>query len=364
VTGGQDETIDASAAIADGKVYVPISRANGPELAALSLADGSLLWKVSYDSQTGSNDFGSPVVWDGKVYIGTSGSNGDPVVPLRGNVTALDAETGQQVFEALLVPPAENGAPVWSTPAIDTDTGTLFVGTGNAYSGTAGDQTDSIVAIDARTGDVLRHFQATANDVFTASNIAAGTGPDYDFGASPQLLTEADGRKLVGEGQKSGTYWAVDRATMAPVWSFTTGAGSPLGGILGSTAYDGTHVYGPDTPGGEQWALGLDGTPSWVSADGGPEHFASTSVANGVVYDNDQSEVLTARDAATGAILAKVPLGGQSFGGVAIAGGYVFAAVGTQTASGSIVGYRADPPAAATRASRVRAVLRSARAAR
>src|SRR5258707_15441999 len=123
-----------------------------------------------------------------------------------------------------------------------------------------------------------------------------------------------------------------------------TGVGSPLGGIIGSTAYDGTHVYGPDTVGGEQWALGLDGTPAWVSSDVGPEHVDSTSVANGVVYDADQSEVLTARDAATGVILAKLPTGGQSFGGVAIAGGYVFVDVGTQSASGYIVAYRPDTP--------------------
>ena len=50
-------------------------------------------------------------------------------------------------------------------------------------------------------------------------------------------------------------------------------------------------------------------------------------------------------DASTGAVLAKVPLPGMTYGGVAIAGGYVFAAVGTQSSSGYIAAYRADPPA-------------------
>ena len=368
LTAGDDEVVDATAAIADGKVFVPIARtgdgnAAGPEIAALSLADGTPLWRATYDTQVGASDFGSPVVWDGRVYIGTSGQNGDPDLPMRGNVTALDETTGEQLWKSYLVPPGSNGAPVWATPAIDTATGTLYAGTGNAYSGTAAPTTDSIVAIDAATGELLGHFQGTAGDVFTTTS-GGQFGPDYDFGSSPNLITGPTGQKLVGEGAKSGTYWAVDRATMAMAWSFTTGPGSPLGGILGSTAYDGTRVYGPDTPGGEDWALNVDGTPAWISSDGGPLHWSSTSVANGVVYTADQSEVLTAREARTGAVLAKVPLGAGSYGGVAIAGGYVFAAVGTQSASGYVVAYRADPPAGLSAAARRAAgARRSARAA-
>jgi polyvinyl alcohol dehydrogenase (cytochrome) len=251
------------------------------------------------------------------------------------------------------VPAGHNGGPVWSTPAIDGATGTLYVGTGNAYSGTAADTTDAIVALDARSGALLRHFQATAGDVFTTTSGGAA-GPDADFGASPQLMTGPNGRKLVGAGQKSGTYWALDRATLAPVWSTMTGAGSAVGGILGSTAYDGTRIYGPDTPAGEQWALGLDGTPAWISADGGPLHFSATSVANGVVYTTDMTSVLTARDASTGAVLAKLPLGAPSWGGVSVAGGYVFAVTGTQSSSGYVVGYRPDVSGPARRSDRRR----------
>src|SRR4051794_23023563 len=346
VAPADGENVNATAAIADGSVYVPISRANGPEVAALSLADGHPLWKVTYDSQQGADTYGSPVVWDGRVYIGTSGQTGDPDLPMRGNVTALDAVTGAQVWKAYLVEPGQNGAPVWSTPAIDTATGVLYAGTGNAYSGTAGPLTDSIVALDARTGAVLGHHQGTAGDVFTTTSGGAA-GPDYDFGSSPNLIEGPGGRKLVSEGAKSGVYWAVDRTTMEPVWSFQTGPGSPVGGILGSTAYDGTRIYGPDTPGGEQWALGTDGTPAWVSADGGPLHWSATAVANGVVYTTDMSGVLTAREASTGAVLLKLPLGAPSWGGVSIAGGYVFAVTGTQGGSGYVVGYRADTGAAA-----------------
>ena len=83
-----------------------------------------------------------------------------------------------------------------------------------------------------------------------------------------------------------------------------------------------------------------------MSPDGGPLHWNATAVANGVVYTADMSGTLTAREANTGAVLMKLPLGAPSYGGVSVAGGYVFAAVGTQGATGYVVGYRADAEAA------------------
>src|SRR5205807_402386 len=97
-----------------------------------------------------------------------------------------------------------------------------------------------------------------------------------------QLIRGPDGHALVGEGQKSGTYWAFDRRTLRPAWNTTIGpSASFAGGIVGSTAYDGNRIYGPNTPAGEMWALGRGGQLAWVSSDGGPLHFSPVSVANG-----------------------------------------------------------------------------------
>ena len=349
---GKAAAADGSAAIADGRVLVALAVPGSPEVASLSLADGSVQWQAIVDTDPGSDLYGSPVVWNGRVYIGTSGQNGDPPVPLKGSVVALDESTGTRLWRTYTVgdpassadAAASNGGAVWSTPAVDPATGTLFVGTGNAYSATAAPTTDSVLALDATTGQILRHFQATAGDVFSTGSGGSPAGLDYDFGASPQLIAGPGGRALVGAGQKSGTYWALDRATLAPVWSRTIAAGSPLGGIVGSTAYDGARVYGPATPGGEAWALGAsDGTPAWLSADGGPLHWSPTAVANGVVYSTDMSSVLTLREASTGAVIAKLPLGAPSWGGVSVAGGYVFAVTGTQGSSGWVVAYRVLP---------------------
>lgn len=351
--GDIEQTINATPAIAGGRVYVPISKANGPQVAALDLADGSVVWRTTYDTQQGADTFGSPVVWDGRVYIGTSGQNGDPDVPLRGAITALDAATGDQVFKTFTVAPGHNGGPVWSTPAIDADTGILYAGTGNAYSGEADANTDAVISVDARTGALLRVFQATAGDVFTTSSPTGAVSPDFDFGASPNLFTDASGRKLVGEGQKSGIYWGLTRDTLTPAWMTPTGGGSAVGGIIGSTAWDGKRLYGPNSIGGVNWALNPDGTPAWATTTGGPIHWNPVAVANGVVYTADMNGTLTAMDASTGLPLVKLPLGGQSYGGVSVAGGYVFAATGTQSAGGYVVGYRVDS-GAVSRARRLR----------
>ncbi len=77
---------------------------------------------------------------------------------------------------------------------------------------------------------------------------------DLDFGASPNLF-RIGGRKLVGAGQKSGVYHVFDAKTMKPVWTQVVGPPSAVGGIVGSTAFDGGAVYGPVTVPGYLWSL-------------------------------------------------------------------------------------------------------------
>ena len=137
-----------------------------------------------------------------------------------------------------------------------------------------------------------------------------------------------DGRPLVGEGAKDGTYYAVDRRTMRPRWKTSIGPGSAFGGILGSTAYDGQRVYGSNAITGEVGALGRDGSVRWRSLDGGAFDFSPLATANGVVYSLSPAGVLMARDARTGAVLGRVSVGGPTFGGISIARRALFVSVG------------------------------------
>lgn len=325
------QPINASAAIdtaaaGGAAVYVPVAQPGSPRLVALSLSDGAVRWDTVLVSQPGASAFGSPVFWHRRVYIGTSGPNDDNATA-RGSVVALDAATGGVAWQTFTVPEGSDGAGVWTTPAIDVATGRLYVGTGNNYHPPTSDTEDAILAFDATSGRLLGHFQATANDSFSLPDNPLG--PDDDFGASPNLLNGPGGAPLVGAGQKSGTYWALDRATLKPVWHANAGPGGFLGGVLGSTAYDGSRVYTGDTLSGQVSALTPDGAIAWKSQDLGVLHLAPEAIANGVLYSVSPPGSLIARDPATGMQLASVPLGGVVFGGFSAAGRALYASVGT-----------------------------------
>ena len=124
-----------------------------------------------------------------------------------------------------------------------------------------------------------------------------------------------------------------------------------VGGIVGSTAFDGTAVYGPITIGGYLWSVGAQGALRWVTPVADGAHWGNpVATANGVVYSMDFGGDLDAFNAANGVPLLRRPvlLGGPrpsgapiSWGGVSIARNTVYAAVGTSELSdGRIVAFR------------------------
>src|SRR5206468_904748 len=110
--------------------------------------DGATRWDTVLTDQAASSVFGSPTVWNGTVYIGTSGPNNDNT-NARGSVLAIDQATGAIRWQTFTVPPGRDGAAVWSTPAVDPATGRLYVGTGNNYHDPTTDTEDAILALDA-----------------------------------------------------------------------------------------------------------------------------------------------------------------------------------------------------------------------
>lgn len=341
--------IDGSLAVLGGTVYVPVARPGSPQLLALDAASGATRWATVLDTSTDADVYGSPVPVNvaGRMLVleGVSATSGDPASPLRGSLNAVDGATGNVVWKTYMVPPGFNGGAVWSTPAVDAANGNVYVGTGNAYSGTAAPTTDSVIKLDLRTGAILSWFQATAGDVFSSTT----PGFDFDFGASPNLFGVGN-RLIVGEGEKGGVYWALDRSTMKPIWDTTVGAGSALGGILGSTAYDSAtgQIVGPETLPGYLWSLASsDGTPKWITPGGLDEiQWSPVSISNGIAYSIASTGFIEAWNEATGILMTAVPLnpipppGSYILGlgsGVAIADGLVIADLGTGSNGTGIV---------------------------
>jgi len=340
--------IPSSVALANGTVYVAGAATGAPFVAALAESTGRLLWKTTIDHQPDSDAYGSPLVFNGAVYEGIAGLVADEVgsstISVRGALVALDASTGAVRWHTYTVPPGHDGGAIWSTPSLDARTGVLYVGDGNAYHAPAASTTDSVLAIDANDGALLEHFQATSGDVFGATSLI---GPDFDFGASANLLTLSDGTQAIGIGQKSGTYWMLRRADLAPIWHTRVGLGNAFGGIVGSTAVDRNDIYGPNTVPGYMWALDREGGAlAWIDPGLDALHYGPASVSNGVLYTEDSLGFLDATDAATGLPLARIELNpipttsyAEAYGGVAIANGLVFADTGSQSQTGDVIAF-------------------------
>ena len=154
----------------------------------------------------------------------------------RGSIAAYDAATGRlrwKFFTTENTPTDGPGAGIWSTPAVDTRRGLLFVGTGQSLAPRTGHLADSLLAIDYHDGTLKWSRQFTYPDVFSAGH---PEGKDADVGASPNLWT-SNGRDLVGAGDKGGTFHALDRDTGRIVWQTRLTPGSAFGGEIGSAAF-------------------------------------------------------------------------------------------------------------------------------
>ena len=213
-------------ALGDGKVYVAILDGR---LVALDQKNGKLVWETTVGEwEKGYTTTSAPLYYDGKVYQGVAGGE----YGIRGYLAAYDAEKGEEIWRSHTVAapgetggdswPEDNktwetgGAPIWQTPAIDPELGMIYVSTGNASpdldgSHREGDNlfTDSVLALDANTGEYKWHFQEVHHDIW-----------DMDA-ANPVVLfdVEIDGkmRKGIVQAGKTGWLYILDRTNGEPL---------------------------------------------------------------------------------------------------------------------------------------------------
>jgi len=349
----------------------------GANIIAVDRDTGGKRWHTQVDSHPGAKITSSPVVSGETVYVGVSSNEevlatapGYVCCTFRGSVVALSARTGQILWKTFTVPAGYSGGAVWgSTPAVNPAAGLVYVGTGNNYSVPPGvcetpdetdcappaadDYADAVLALDQATGAVRWAKRTLTVDTWT---LICGLlqpnptcGPDFDFGAGPNLITLPSGGQLLGIGQKSGVYWALDPLTGTEAWHTQVGPGSGFGGgIQWGTATDGRRVYAAignangesytitsgsgeqSTISGGSWAA-LDATTGrilWQTADPqGAMDLGFVSAANGVVYAGSTAvsgNTMYALDAANGTILWRFASGGSVISGAAIVDGTVY----------------------------------------
>ncbi len=225
--------------LGDGLVFYGTADAH---IVALDAKTGQQVWShligdempVRKDSPaaaltlTGQYVSGAPTFAAHLVITGLS--NGD--FGVRGRVVALDSKTGKEVWTFYAIPgpgevghdtwPADNdewkrgGGGVWNTPVVDRELGLVIFGTGNPvpqWGGElrAGDNlfTDSVVAVDLKTGKYKWHYQTVHHDIW-----------EDDIG-TPLVLYEATvgGKpvKAVAAMRTDGYLFELDRASGKPI---------------------------------------------------------------------------------------------------------------------------------------------------
>lgn len=218
-------------------VYFGDGRAN---VYALDARSGSLLWKTRVDDHFVARITAGVRLYGDKLLVPVSSSEGYsggtpdyPCCTSRGSVVALDARSGRPAWKAWVIADEPklymrqpNGVPlygpaggaVWNTPSVDALRGAVYFGTGDASAGPATATSDSIMAVDIKSGRLQWAYQVTPGDVHLGGcdgesrSVACPkvNGPDMDIGNSPILMALPGGKRMLFAGTKAADVLAVD----------------------------------------------------------------------------------------------------------------------------------------------------------
>jgi polyvinyl alcohol dehydrogenase (cytochrome) len=328
---------------------------NTANVHAVDIATGTPVWQTHADSHHSAVITGTPLYHDGKLYVTVSSIEevtatvpGYVCCTFRGSILALDAASGKILWQTYTIDqPAAvsrtnklgapsigpSGAGVWSAPTLDLKRNMLYVGTGDNYSDPATDRSDAVLALALDTGKIVWSHQFLAGDAYNvachrpgAKNCPDAHGPDFDFGASPILLSRPHGNRVLLLAQKSGAVYALDPDNDGKLlWKTQLGTGGVLGGIEWGPATDSDRLYvaisdvsffttgGIDpSKGGGLFALSLDtGKQVWSTppspCDGrkscSPAQTAAITAIPGVVFSGSVNGHIRAHSAVTGGVL-------------------------------------------------------------
>jgi alcohol dehydrogenase (cytochrome c) len=220
LVGDASAGINRGVAVSGDRVFLITDHAH---LIALNRFTGQLLWETKMaDWRENYGATSAPLAVSDLVVSGTSG--GDEGV--RGFFAAFDARTGEEVWRFWTVPKrGESGsetwqgkdiehpcASAWLTGTYDSETETLYWPTGNPCPDFDGDHrlgdnlySDSILALDVKTGRLKWYYQFTPHDVW-----------DWDAQQPPVLVDldwQGERRKLLLQANRNGFFYVLDRVT-------------------------------------------------------------------------------------------------------------------------------------------------------
>jgi alcohol dehydrogenase (cytochrome c) len=184
---------------------------------------GEAVWEAkTADNELMESHTGAPLVYKNLAINGVTGAE----MGIRGHLDAVNVETGEIVWTRPIIPgPGEpghetwgdgydawmtGGGSIWQTGTFDPETNLTYWGTGNPgpqidaeYRPGDNLYTESIIALNADTGEIAWHFQFTPNDPYDFDDVAE----------SPLIDVNIDGeeRKAVVHVSRNGHFYGFDR---------------------------------------------------------------------------------------------------------------------------------------------------------
>jgi len=241
--------VSRNGALYDDKLIIGMHDAY---LVALNARTGEVEWEEQVGDWTvGHHYSGGPQVIKGRVVAGMSGCY---QLNTRCWVSAHDVETGTEVWRTYTIPGAgefgydtwggipddqRRGGSAWNAPSYDPDLNLIYIGVGvpipwgSVQRGTGdGDvlYTNSTLALNADTGDIVWYFQHIPNDEWDLDHPFARMIVETVVAPRPDAvewmnssITPGARRKIVtGIPGKTGIVWALDAATGDFLWARST----------------------------------------------------------------------------------------------------------------------------------------------
>ncbi len=192
-------------------------------LIAIDAKTGRAIWdKVIVDWHHGLQLNVAPLIVKNKVILGPATNE----YGVNCWIGAYDVQTGKQLWHFDITPsPGQpgnktwdgeswkhGGGSIWVTGSYDPETNLTFWGTGNPNPGWNGDPrpgddlyTDSVVALDADTGNLKWYYQFTPHDEFDWDSVQVPVLAEINWQGKP--------RKVMLWANRNGFYYVLDRST-------------------------------------------------------------------------------------------------------------------------------------------------------
>jgi len=287
-------------------------------LVAIDAKNGRPLWNVTVgEPKLGYSITMAPLVVKDKVLVGVGGGE----YGIRGFIAAYDAKTGKEAWRFYTIPgPGEpghdtwkgdawktGGGSIWVTPSYDPALNLTYWGVGNPGPDWNSDQrpgdnlyTDSVVALDADTGQLKWHFQFTPNDTYDYDSVQIAVLADITWLGKPL-------RALMW-ANRNGFFYVLDRAT----GRFLSGV--PFVKVNWASHLDerGRPVQTPQPPGEPTWP-GNQGGTNWYSPSFSPRtglFYVSAWEGYASIYRKEQQEYVAGRNFSGGGFRPLTPVPG------------------------------------------------------